>query len=540
MAQNPIAHYPFDNSANDISANKNNGKIIGGVKPTYDRFGNACGALNFDGTSGFIEVPNSNSLQALTQNFSVTCWFKIENVTMLNGIKWVTLICKGNQSVETPSNPQFRVQTLQSALQSTISINTDFTEYDNNFSMHPFEFSKWNFYALTYDGHFVKVYLNNVNIWEFAYSKPLNKNSDPMHIAKDIPGSMEFFCGSLDDLRIFNTDLIDSDISKIYNDATFASYEDEFSLICPANIIVYTEKDKCTALANYPNPDLKENCGKITMTQVSGLPSGSEFPVGTSFISFEASSNTGYKKTCLTKIIVIDKEPPLVYCPPDTLLIITDDNINEVNFQYPIPKALDKCSQAKVSLVSAVPSGSSFPIGTTQLKFRATDNSGNIANCNYNVIVKKNPVVVPRSTLVSPDSIEIKQILIPDSIKFTKRMEFNNCLITVLMYDNCQQDYDSISVFFNGKEIVKREMIKVKKKGTINRVLILNENESNEFIVKAWNNGNVSPNTLQIDFYQGYFIDKIRKLKRKKPDFSRILYSKPGVAAGINLHCKSK
>lgn len=704
FAQNLIAHYPFDNNANDISLNKNHGRIIGGVSSTADRFGNPCGAFNFNGTDGYIEVPNSTSLQSITQIFSVTCWFKIENVTMLNGIKWLTLICKGNQSVETPNNPQFRVQTFQSAIQSTISINTDFTEYDNNFSKHPFEFSKWNFYALAYDGNFVKAYLNNVKIWEFPYSKPLNINSEPMQIAKDIPGSLEFFCGSLDDLRIYNTGLTDSDISKIFKDETFASYDDEFSLTCPANITAYTEKGKCTALVNYPKPDLKETCGSSTMKQVSGLPSGSQFPIGTSFISFEASSKTGFKKTCMTKIVVIDKEPPIIDCPNDTLLTIADANITEVNFQYPIPKASDKCSQPKVTLVSNVPSSSSFPIGTTQLKFRATDNSGNTADCNYNVVVKKNivaivkptPVPLPKkdtlicpvdiekfndshkcgavvnyslnhsenevtllegnksgtffpvgTTLnrfsipssknecsfnvsvidnekpelvcpadiivyavagqntakvsfknplakdncsidsiiqlnglkseslfplattqnifkaidvfgnyatcsfnvtvidtffkqVLPDSVEIKPNLIPDSIRYTKRMDFNTCIITVLMYDDSQQDFDSISVFFNGKEIIKREMIKLKKNGTINRALMLNANEPNDFIVKAWNNGNISPNTLQIDFYEGYFMDKIKKLKNKKPDLARTLHSKPGVAAGIYLHCKNQ
>ena len=129
--QKLIAHYPFDNSTSDISGNKNDGKIFGGVTVTADRFGNPCGALNFNGTDGYIEVPNSISLQSPILSFSATCWFKIENLPLLNGIRWLTLICKGNQSLESISNPQYRVQTFQSALQSTISINTDFTEYLN-------------------------------------------------------------------------------------------------------------------------------------------------------------------------------------------------------------------------------------------------------------------------------------------------------------------------------------------------------------------------------------------------------------------------
>lgn len=703
--QKLIAHYPFDNSTSDISGNKNDGKIFGGVTANVDRFGNPCGSLNFNGTDGYIEVPNSISLQSPVLSFSATCWFKIENLPLLNGIRWLTLICKGNQTLESISNPQYRVQTFQSAFQSTISINTDFTEYDNNFSKHLLTFDKWNFYALIYDGKFVKCYLNNIKIWEYAYNEALTPNTESLHIGKDAPGSLEFFCGSLDDLRIYNAPLNENELTQLYMDISSTSFDDEFTLTCPNNIIAYTEKDKCSAIVNYSKPELNINCGSASLTQIAGLPSGTQFPVGISMLSFEVKSNSGFKKTCIVKVTVLDAEAPLINCKSDTTIFTSDLNKNSVKFHYEMPTATDKCSSVNIKLVEGLLTDSEFPIGTSLLKFRATDKSGNSVECSFIVTVKKNITIQQKQvaikiisdTLMCPSDIkkfndshkcgaivnyslnkegreiklvdgqasgtffpvgttsnkfvigstqkecsfevvvidnekpqltcpndiviyttlgknlskvsyslplandncgidsliqisgkksndpfpigttqnifkvidnfgnfttcsfnitvidtsltkpkdflqdfEFKLDVIPDSIRYIKQaMEFNSCIVTVSMYDDSQQDYDTISVFFNKKEIVSKRLIKLKKNGTINCALMLNAGEKNDFIVKAWSNGKISPNTLKVDFYEGYYLDRMKKIKNKKPDSEKTFHSKPGFAAAIYLNCKN-
>jgi hypothetical protein len=697
IGQELIAHYPCDNSALDISKNKNNGIMIGGVTAVADRFGNPCSALKFNGINGFIEVPNSPSLESPVYAFSATGWFKIEDVPLLRGLNWLTLICKGSKTPETPENPQYRVQTFQSRLQSTISINTDFTEYDMDFHKHLFEFGKWHFYALVYDGQFVKAYLDSHKIWEFAYNKPLIQNSDPLHIAKDVPGGMEFFCGSLDDVRIFLSPLTEAQITRIYRDVPANPIEEEFSMICPGDIIAYTEKDGCYSVINYPEPELRINCGKASLSRISGLPQGSRFPVGVSQISFEATGSTGQKKTCDYKITVEDREPPLIICSNDIVLDIKDEGQNDIECVYPLATASDNCS-AEVRLIKGIPSGGRFPVGASELVFEATDKSGNSARCNFNVLVNKGgviakmkegpdslecppdikkfndsrkcgavvnytlknkdnklksgeesgaffPVGTTVNTFATPDMkecsfqvlvidnekpeiicpldiivysdaatrgknilysepavtdncgraallqingeesgslfavgttqnvfkatdiygnyatcsfnvividtlskslhdtlyiTEFKPGLISDSIRYAKSAEdFQTCIITIVMYDIAQQDHDTISVFYNGKEIVSREELKIKKNGMIVRSLLLNAEERNEFIVKAWNMGEISPNTLKIEFYQGYYLYKKLRLRLKKPAIERIMNSKPGLAAGIYLRCKN-
>ena len=535
QAQNLVAYFPFNNNALDYSGFNNNGMLFGTIISAVDRFGNPCGALKFNGVDSYIEVPNSVTLQSISKAFSVTCWFKIDSLPFQNDYKWLTLICKGKHSLESDNNPQYRVQTFQSNLQSTISINTDFTEYDYNHKNHPLERGKWNFYAVTYDGNVIKAFLNNARIWEFPYSKNLTNNTESMYIGRDDPGSTELFCGSLDDLRIYSSGLSDSEVLSIYNNIGLIYPEDEFTIDCPGNEQFVAEKNLCSAIVNYKGPVIDINCNSVKLKQIAGLVSGSKFTVGNHLIEFEAVSSTGFKRMCMKRIKVVDVENPRMLCMNDTIITIYDRSKEGVIFNYSIPKATDNCSVDTILMIQGIKSGALFPLGTTSVIFKAVDCYGNYTTCSFNVNVID-------SSLASENvnNVKGKMGYMTDSVKYTKSIEFNSCIVTLIMYDDSQQDFDSISVYFNGIEIVKCEMIKLKQNGTINRAILLNPSEPNDFVVKAWNTGSISPNTLKIDFFEGYFIDKIKKIKNRKPDKVSILHSKPGIAAGLNLYCKAK
>jgi hypothetical protein len=702
LAQKLVAWYPFNNSVFDISGNQNNGKINGGVKATTDRFGNPCGAMNFNGLDGFVEVPSSNSLESINKLFSVSCWFKISMVPSAGGFRWLTIICKGDELTETDNNPQFRMQTFQSTIQSTISINTDFTEYDNDFSKHFLQYDKWNFYVLVYDGTNVRCYLNNNKIWEFPYTKSFSPNKAPLHIGKDIPGSIEYFNGSLDDLRIFEDALTENEISKLYNDKTNAKFDNEFSLKCPANITSNTEKDQCFATVLFPEPELNLNCGSATLTQISGLSSGSEFPVGINNIIYEAKGTRGDKQTCTLKVIVNDINPPVFRTVSDVNLVISNQEGTSKVYNYDLPVAIDNCSEVIVKLVSGIPSGGSFPIGSSDLRFLATDKAGNRTELIYSVHVDKgnsNLAISERDSLKCPDdirkfndskkcgaivnfsigdsdfkqeegmesgsffsvgttrntlgrlisgssqtkcsfsvqvidnekpelvcpndvilytekaasplkfnyakpiandncqvesllqlsglasdaiypigstqnvfkatdasgnfsicsfnvivldtfkkavkdryaAIQFRPDLFSDTVKYeNSALDFDACTITLVMYDDSKQDFDTVSVFHNDQEIVSRELIRLRHNGPIIRVLKLKEGGDNEFIVKAWNTGQIYPNTMRIDFYLGDYLARTTSLKTKQPFLVKTFHSVPGAAAGIYLKCKNK
>jgi hypothetical protein len=75
-AQGPVAWYPLDGNANDLSGNGNNGTVNGAV-PTSDRFGNINSAYSFNGVSDFISIPASADFGFnLNENYSISTWVK--------------------------------------------------------------------------------------------------------------------------------------------------------------------------------------------------------------------------------------------------------------------------------------------------------------------------------------------------------------------------------------------------------------------------------------------------------------------------------
>ncbi|MGB1242846.1 MAG: LamG domain-containing protein [Chitinophagales bacterium] len=210
LSQGLVARFLMNADARDAADNKNHGYVNGYVKPTEDRFGNECGAMYFDGETGFISVPDSKSLSSPEDEISIAAWVKINDGAAFADLKWMTICCKSDLPEETDNNPHYR---LQSTI-VTVSVNTDFTEE----LKQPFEFDTWYFYASTYDGHSIKAYLNGIKVMDMPYYTEFEPNNSPLEIGRDVPGVMEYFHGSMDDLRIYNRALSNKEIQSLFWD----------------------------------------------------------------------------------------------------------------------------------------------------------------------------------------------------------------------------------------------------------------------------------------------------------------------------------
>ncbi|MFM2395141.1 MAG: hypothetical protein RLZZ546_3124, partial [Bacteroidota bacterium] len=74
-----------------------------------------------------------------------------------------------------------------------------------------------------------------------------------------------------------------------------------------------------------------------------------------------------------------------ITCPPSVTINNNSGSCNAVH-NYTV-NASDNCSFTK-ALVTGIPSGSNFPIGTTNVVWRATDASNNQNTCSFNVTVQ--------------------------------------------------------------------------------------------------------------------------------------------------------
>lgn len=546
-SQNLMAHYQMDGDASDSSGNSNHGVINGGVESTTDRWGNPCGALSFNGTDGFISVPSSPTLELPYTEFSTTAWFRLNRSTDPS-YKWLTLVCKGDSPTEVVDNPNYRVQVLQAHNQSTVSISTAFTEFDDNHMHHQIPLGEWIFVALTYDGSRVQLYFNAVKVWEFAYAKPFSSNNAPLHIARDIPGAEEFFYGSLDDLRLFDSALSKQDIKFLFKDNSGSQFQQTESIECQESITSTTDYGSCGAVIHYDSPVSNSNCGQSDVKLVRGLDSGSFFPLGNNKVVFLVTEGSGQRQACEFSIKVNDAEPPSLICPMDTVLWI-NSRLDSIEYYLPEPIASDNCALRSVELMNSNTSDF-FKLGKYEFTYVATDESGNQSTCDFWVSVELNsPEVVDDTVAIAHDDLKVSGLLSDSTemhqdtldtndgllderaLDLQHEMLFDDCEIKALIFDGSKQDRDTVSIFFNDELIVDKQMLRTKRNGAFEVDLVLNPSAENLLVSYAWNTGQLGPNTLKIEFYQG------KMDITKKPVATKKIHSTLGSSGAISLFC---
>ena len=132
-----------------------------------------------------------------------------------------------------------------------------------------------------------------------------------------------------------------------------------------------------------------DNCSFTS--NLTGLSSGSTFPVGTTTNVFTATDAAGNASSCSFTVTVNDTEKPTVTCPAPIAVNNTVGLCSAV--VYFTVSATDNC--AFTANLAGLASGSTFPVGTTTNVFTATDAAGNTALCSFTVTVTDNqkPVI---------------------------------------------------------------------------------------------------------------------------------------------------
>jgi len=414
--------------------------------------------LYFDGKSGYIDVPSTPSNESISSTFSFTVWYKLPKTNF--PVNWLTILCKGTQQAETASNPQYRLQVMQDrsvsinvcnqsvpAEFSTISINTEFTECDPTVTKHFFDQNVWHFYAVTYDGQQLSVYMDATKIYQGFYTGIFNKNSDHLLIGKDIPGVTEYFNGALDDLRIFGIPLSEPEVYKIFKEkSTPFKPEDNFDVTFPEDITVPTDFGSCKATVKFPKPLIKNNCYPINISQVDGPSSGSSFANASTKIRFKLNSASGTSIYSTFHIKVIDQEDPNLKLQSDTIIILpTGDTTILFNIQKPI--ATDNCAIKSITQLSGKPSGSIFEVGEHIISYQAQDEAGNLAFKSFSlkIVPSLNKIDTIITKIPEKKGIDTSNTILPvtDTLLVSKYKKLN--LVLLVDISNSMSDGNKLN-----------------------------------------------------------------------------------------------
>lgn len=157
-------------------------------------------------------------------------------------------------------------------------------------------------------------------------------------------------------------------------------------ITCPAPINLVNDPGQCSAVASYSPPTATDNCPGPFVQFLSGLGSGSAFPVGISTETYVAIDSASNRDTCSFTVTVLDNEAPVISCPA-AITLPGDTGSCGTAVSYTPPVGSDNCPNPVTSLISGFASGAVFPVGTTNVVYEVTDNSGNTASCSFTVLV---------------------------------------------------------------------------------------------------------------------------------------------------------
>ncbi|MFK7810581.1 MAG: HYR domain-containing protein [Saprospiraceae bacterium] len=182
-------------------------------------------------------------------------------------------------------------------------------------------------------------------------------------------------------------------------------------LECSNNILTTVSGSVTTAVVAWEEPTATSSCaiGNTMVAQTTGLPSGSEFPIGTTTITYEATDGCGTTATCSFDVIVsIDNGDLAVTCSEDIAVNIPIGQTSvEVNWTEPQVSSSCPLGGAVLTQTTGITNGGDFPLGITLITYDVIDDCGNQVTCSFNVIVTADNGLL---TLDCPDDLVINAL----------------------------------------------------------------------------------------------------------------------------------
>jgi hypothetical protein len=220
-----VAYYPFDGNSNDRSGNDHHGVIHGGVTVVADRFGYAGNALNFDGTSGYIEVSHGYAFN-FPNNMTVALWIKSLATSPPD---WTSLLDKSFEHIGVGLVGGFWVQQAGASQRTYFMRYIDTTITSRNSPFVPTQLGLWTHLAFTKSKNVLKSYINGTLVGSSMItadpSGRITSNGNlPLVIgaentATDNPVTQpgRYFQGVMDDIFLYNRTLLLHEIVSLYS-----------------------------------------------------------------------------------------------------------------------------------------------------------------------------------------------------------------------------------------------------------------------------------------------------------------------------------
>lgn len=168
-------------------------------------------------------------------------------------------------------------------------------------------------------------------------------------------------------------------------------------ITCPANMTVGIDNLQCQMFASVPLPQVTDCSAQISITNNSlyaqsanGSASG-VYPKGTHTVTYTAEDGCGNSAKCTMKVTIIDTEPPSPVCNNGVSVTIQQSGFVTLTPTMINNGSHDNCSPTSSLILQVSPNTFDCQsIGTKTVTLTVTDQAGNSAFCQTNVVVQDN------------------------------------------------------------------------------------------------------------------------------------------------------
>ncbi|WP_378175205.1 LamG-like jellyroll fold domain-containing protein [Aquimarina sp. SS2-1] len=237
-----VAYFPFDGNALDQTANSNHGSVIGAV-PTTDRLGMANSAYSFNGSNSYIQV-GTNGID-VTQG-TISAWIKPtrpgtdQNHWMLFDTYPTSSYTAQRIVLWKGGTGGSNGTSLICGINSWNDITFNISHWDENVWHHVV--MRWR--AKNDGSDFISLFVDGIKVAEKNnLSKIMNTILATANIGKHYVADGAFFAGDLDDYRVYNRTLSDSEVATLYseNGSDTNNQTDPNTATDPSNVFVGTD-----------------------------------------------------------------------------------------------------------------------------------------------------------------------------------------------------------------------------------------------------------------------------------------------------------
>jgi Concanavalin A-like lectin/glucanases superfamily len=214
VTQGLVAHYPFNGDAEDATGNGNDCFVVGAYLTT-DANGNSQSAYGFDGSGDYLDCTAGSSLD-ITDYITVTAWIKpASDLT-----DWVVIVARWSGVTDQELFGLYTNSLYEVAGEIT-TLGGGMVKVSNGNVVTPGE---WQHVGMVYDtvANTFTLYRNGVQLWQWGGlyyggtpQMPTVDNNLTIGAVKR-EALYNYFDGSIDDVRIYNRALTESEMVELY------------------------------------------------------------------------------------------------------------------------------------------------------------------------------------------------------------------------------------------------------------------------------------------------------------------------------------